>query len=564
MSSSETIRAKQNMEVLDVFKNLNSQVNAITKRQVSVFPDTLKPKTQRDMDTEVNVDKAIESINRTMEAKLTSLESMIGFLEFQNVGLAGAPIKQANIIPFQNAFTNAINTGDIIPLWNSVVRFYQKSGLSKQSQEMIKTKVLELEPNLEALMYGFQQTVDKVFQTRIFSDQIGMKMLDFLRTQSVYQLIKQQVDTSAFELISVSQLDTAFKNIFNDLTQDQRELLQSMAQRGVLGESPIRRIPVIPTGDFGARIRQLASELGVPTGSLPVDILKQLSQKDFQKWADDAMRGVKSQKSEWTQDDILYIQELDRKQAEVEDLVYAIMGIDGEIEELREQIVDLGDDFKIEDTDWADRLQDVPEIEPEPERPDPADYLINADPDEAGYEEAMAEYYRQEDEWRKANRSRTQIIDENNILREYAEAKDTESREELIREKEREIDELEEDKTEAEERLAGLEAELTDLRDKLAPSRIRPGMSKQQSNRVTRALDVLRRVATSAKRKTTVGRGKGSDVDTRGLSTLRQNYGTGKAESSEEEEEDSSEDEDENVFDFDDTRNEMYYTRPKK
>jgi hypothetical protein len=60
-----------------------------------------------------------------------------------------------------------------------------------------------------------------------------------------------------------------------------------------------------------------------------------------------------------------------------------------------------------------------------------------------------------------------------------------------------------------------------------------------------------------------VGRGKkGKNMDTRGLATLRANYGAEKSES-ESEKSESEESESEEEMDFDDTRNEHYYTKPK-
>lgn len=54
------------------------------------------------------------------------------------------------------------------------------------------------------------------------------------------------------------------------------------------------------------------------------------------------------------------------------------------------------------------------------------------------------------------------------------------------------------------------------------------------------------------------GSGKGNRLETRGLSTLRKNYGFRDSES----EQDSDSESDGDALDFDDRRNEHYYTRP--
>jgi hypothetical protein len=55
----DSLRAKQNMEILDVFKNINSQVVGRQNKQIQAFPESLLPKTQRDVGAEVNTDKSV-------------------------------------------------------------------------------------------------------------------------------------------------------------------------------------------------------------------------------------------------------------------------------------------------------------------------------------------------------------------------------------------------------------------------------------------------------------------------------------------------------------------------
>jgi hypothetical protein len=66
----DTLRDRANMEILDVFKNVNRQVFNREKQQIAVFPETILPNTQRDTGTEVNVDKSIEQINKIIETKV--------------------------------------------------------------------------------------------------------------------------------------------------------------------------------------------------------------------------------------------------------------------------------------------------------------------------------------------------------------------------------------------------------------------------------------------------------------------------------------------------------------
>ena len=158
----DTLRAKQAMEILDVFKNVHSQVAEFDKRSVQASTQSRKPKTQRDVGAEVNVDKAIELMNKTLESKLGALEFVVQNLE------QGSSVRELSKAENRQILTQSFqatnNTGDLIPLWNSIVRQYKQFGLSVDTQEIIRQKVLELEPNLEAIIYGITETIEYIFQ----------------------------------------------------------------------------------------------------------------------------------------------------------------------------------------------------------------------------------------------------------------------------------------------------------------------------------------------------------------------------------------------------------------
>ena len=118
-----TIRDRQNMEMLDVWKNLNSQVFDRTKRQIAVFPQSVKPKTERDLTVEVNTDKSIEQLNKTFESKLAALEYLVQLLQVSNAvaGFEGL-VKKEDAGAFAQLYQATINTGEVIPIWNQIVR----------------------------------------------------------------------------------------------------------------------------------------------------------------------------------------------------------------------------------------------------------------------------------------------------------------------------------------------------------------------------------------------------------------------------------------------------------
>ena len=158
----DTIRAKQAMEIIDVFKNVRSQVSNLDKRSVNVSTQSRLPKVQRDISAEVNVDKSIELMNKTLESKLGALEFVVQNLE-QGSSLRELSRAENRQILTQS-FQNTNNTGDLIPLWNGIVRQFKQRGVSVETQEIIRQKVLELEPNLEAMIYGINETIEYIFQ----------------------------------------------------------------------------------------------------------------------------------------------------------------------------------------------------------------------------------------------------------------------------------------------------------------------------------------------------------------------------------------------------------------
>ena len=642
MSSAETLRAKQNMEVLDVWKNLQSQVNAITKKQISVFPDTLRPKTERDIDTEVNVDKSIEGLNTTLESRLASLEFVIKNDKQLGVQPRGRPsairpvvveeeeepsripeikitkemskaereeadrhnasvarqykeelqryrerqaerervlreqakassaeaeqrglekgISQAQSLPFQKAFQEVLNTGVIVSQWNAIVRYYTKQGLSKQSQEMIKVKVKDLEPNLDAMLYGLDQVVEALFGFNRFTDLIGMKILEVLRSVSIYQIVKQQVNTSSFELISVAMMDTSFKNIFAELSQQRRELLAEVSQRGEPNQKrPLRIIPDFDTTSFQARMKELMDELGVR--SLPDDLvarLKKMNRADFMKYADSAIREAKAiaprHPARSDPEGIRLINEYQALVARVRVIYDDIhTNIPRDIRMLETQ-----NDYLRSGGDGDEKMMELPPAGVFPALPNVMDYT-DADGDVSNeWSFVITEY---NDAYAKAQRMDEERIraEEHNRIAEEARRADEVRREELIRRNEAEIQRL----TELE--LPSAEQTLEEITEQ--KNAIEEQIDTMNLSWAMDAIDALKELEDSFKKQRTMGKGKpkGADIDTRGLASMRHHYGAKEKETSSDEDsdEESSSDE-EDVFDFDDRRNEMYYSKPKK
>jgi hypothetical protein len=621
-STQNTLRTRQNMEVLDVFKNLNSQVNALTKRQIAVFPDTLKPKTQRDMEVEVNVDKSVEGLNSLLETRLASLEFVLkNDAQLTNMAMrprmviedddikieddedidfsslttkasrelaerkyrerearreAEARVREAEakeaisvakaegiresasqlkLIPFQRAYNDIINTGSVVSLWNNIVRFYQKSGLSRQSQEMVKVKVQDLIPNLEAYLYGLSEAVNVLFSSNRYNNQIGLKVLELLRTQSVYQIIKVQIDTASFDIISVPMMDTAFKNIFASLSQERRNLLDEVASRGNISNKPIRLIPEFRSDNFNQRMKALADEMGIDVSALPAPLvrrLKAMNQADFEKSAVEAIKTVKSEKSSFSAFQERALSDIQRLQVEVLELTLRKdEEIPREIARLQENIVLLGEDHKGRDVGDNEDLVEVPVLRP---MPDMLDYAE----DEDGY------FNRDMDAWRIARAEYDRANEINDQIRNDNEMRDAlrvdvaqtqELRNEYLRRiklLEDESDELTLQITTKQEELDEKVGALTERDTALAPT-IKTALTaivNAYPIQPTQGLRPFRPIVAP-----------GVAPLGRGLAGMGSHYG---AEDDSEESDSDEESDEEDPLAFDDRRNDSYYSRPTR
>jgi hypothetical protein len=399
-----SIRAKQQMEILDVWKNINAQVTARTGKQIAVFPDTIAPKTQRDVGAEVNVDKAVEQLNKVIEQKLGALEYLIQ-------GIDSREIKSNT--QMEKAKQDSEATGEIVPLWNGIVRTYQQPALSRDSQSAISVKVQELTPNLNAIVYGLMSAIDSIFD---FIDQVeegstlydGGRILNLLRSYSVYKYIAKSVDTNTFQILTVPMLETEFKNAFEDLSQDRVQMLKEYAPDATsILRSTVRNIPDFPVNDFNARIKSLEDEMGF---NIPDDVIarmRRLNKPDqlvaLAEVKNSIVPQLREERQGYDRQQKQIIAEAERLKEEYYEKTHNMNEVSQEIRILENQIAELESgeqEVNVEDMSVA-----VPQIPKEPEMPeflsfdslDDYNQAVSQYLDEVQiYEDGMAEIRRAE------------------------------------------------------------------------------------------------------------------------------------------------------------------------
>lgn len=628
MARVDTIRARQNAEMLDVYKNVNRQVFERERKQVQTFPQSLKPKTQRDLGVELNVDKSVEALNKTLEVKLSALEYAVQ--NFTTDPTVDLPM-QYRASQVVRALTEAINTGDVIPLWNQAARLYRTSGLSRESQQIVKTKLQDLKPNLEALQYGLTAAVDFIFEHKLIFGELpvradiegeapegrralaqrraaraeeepeagttvstfALRVLELLRTLSVYKTISAEVDTEPRPL-SVADLDAAYKNVFQSLSQQEIEILKQVAPRGDIMTQSIRNIPEFDTQDTAGRLKAIEEELGF---RFPPDQLSWLRKlpRDKLNEAIDKFRSEKKGHLEGfsTQQKRLVV-EIQKIAARRQELRGKIVTTYREIDEIDNTIEALTTGEIYEEA--AAGMVEIPEEPLEPVRPDISDF-IGGGPEEISqeafleqveaYQQAVADYEEQMHADLLLRVRRAAAVRRNQVIEQIHRAQvaeaiergaiSREAAQELVNELEREkallehtLEQLEAQVEEVDAQKAAYERNVEQLLDRgeldrrlqvILGAELGAIPERSLHDDVQDALDEIEREPKYSGE----GKHKGKPVDTRGLASMRLNYGADDSSSSSDGDSGSeSSSDEEDALDFDDSRNEHYYTKPLK
>jgi len=608
----DSLRAKQNMEILDVWKDLNSQIVGRQNKQIQAYPESLLPKTQRDVGAEVNTDKSIENINRVLEVKLGALEFLVSqFVSGNSVSIVSSLTKKDP--QAKQAEEQVTNTGDVVPLWNSVVRLYQQQGLSRESQNIIKVKVQELTPNLEAMVYGMNQAVDYAFRERNMNAGLALIVLEFLRTLSVYTVIKQQVDSGLLELLSVEQLQRAYKNLLEEQSAERQAILKRFSARGNIIDTPIRNIPDFDVLGRHRRLGEIANELGINPSVLRKENLDKMTGEEFRKFIDEMREGSRGLRQSFDRESVSVLQEIEGLLGQIQALQFLNRKSAKRITEHQETIRKLETEEPIDEEAVRRDILEVPEEPVMPDEPSRVDFPAEEEGGEE-YERAMGEYNDRVAEVMRAIDEREAILAHNqellDLIKTGAERRasvltaqrnivsarrNIDLRERHIAEREAKIEPLRatvramarNKQSRGTDFLSRAIAEVIRSYAGFKPMKAentvlaREELQRRKMRRET-AMNVPRgpalpaplprpglapavapRVVVDDEKGAEVGDGRGRRAETRGLATLRKNYGFESMSDTDDSDSESDSDED-RPFDFDDAGNDMYYSKPMR
>jgi hypothetical protein len=315
----DSLRKRQQKEVLDVWRNINSQVYSREKKQVNALEEKLQPLKTRDLEVEISLDKLVEQMNKTLESKLGSLENLI----------TSPSLSEIKRQEFRPAFENITSPAEFIGLWNSLTRMYQTPGLSRTTQDQVKVKLQEVAPNIDAMCYGLNQYTESLFD-RGFADS---QIFGLLKTASVFRTIQQQIQTFSLQPITVNSTEPAYQEILSEQSEERISRLKEIESEGKL----VRKYFPI-TNDFEDRYKGLKEVFGA---DLNKDELRKLPFGQLSLIAEKA--GVAN--------------------ADRESIINAMEANVGELTNLMRSLRDI--DTRIDEVD--DELQGLEEFELEPE-----------------------------------------------------------------------------------------------------------------------------------------------------------------------------------------------------
>jgi hypothetical protein len=288
----ESLRNKQIREVLDIWKDVNRQVFDRERVQVQAFDEEVLPKKTRDLDVEVNVDKAVDMLNAALESKLVSLESVIDTIGRTladgeaNPDRVDADLKKN--YKSSRGLIDILKTGDFVAQWNNLIRMYQTPSLARSSQESFKVKVQLLNNNLEAIVYGYSRVIDEMFTNGFFDP----SLLAILTSAATFRIALGQLRRNSYFPIDPASIDSEYKKVVAEQSRERREIIEDTVsrighdgrQKGIMMAN-IRNVPDFKSSnraEYERRLNALGTEYGI---HLPYrfrdKIVDRLNIKDF-------------------------------------------------------------------------------------------------------------------------------------------------------------------------------------------------------------------------------------------------------------------------------------------
>jgi len=264
MNSNE-LRNRQIREILDEDIGIYKQVIDRQFKSVGAYKESVSLKKERDIEAEVSIEKIVQQLQLKLQREVQQVEYLLSASEQRWD-------ERKNDKDIDNVYNM---TGEILTLYNTAMRLYLKVGLSKDSQESIKIKMMQLNPALNASLQALESIVDFMFS----NGYVDNKLFWVFNTKSILQTIKDQIDDSRFKIIDNSDVMATFKNLAGLQSQERIQILKGLMSSTT--PLKIRTFFNYPVDDYNLmnKLEQLEAEMGVDFSNLKKNINKVPFQK---------------------------------------------------------------------------------------------------------------------------------------------------------------------------------------------------------------------------------------------------------------------------------------------
>jgi len=246
-----SLRNKQIAEVLDVYRDINRQVFNRERKQVAGYIEGVAPKSQRDLEAEVGVDKVLEQLDKIINQKILNLEVIM-----TRKGVIG-------VAEGFKSYAEVVNNADLLVYWNSLARIYTKGGISRQSQELIKVKLQSIKGGIDALVYGTKELLNFTYDENL----ISKTTFEVIKSYALYSQIKLQLENFSIRPIEQGDIEASYKNYISTLPEMTRSTLERNSSLSDVSKMSIRgklkQYPLFSANDAPSRIREIEQELGI-------------------------------------------------------------------------------------------------------------------------------------------------------------------------------------------------------------------------------------------------------------------------------------------------------------
>lgn len=183
----------------------------LVKKSVAREDNMIEPVKYRDAVEEMDFDNLISKLNNILTEKAKELQFII-----QNTEKSGpVNLSSSKIRNYYDKFTN---NGAVIAEYNNLMRTYLKPSLAKNSKIIYQSKLQQLNPLISTLEFGCREVIDNLTTSRSqYAVDTGAEAVVLLNSQSLYNSIKNQLNSNSFKLLDQSQLQASLRDVVADL-----------------------------------------------------------------------------------------------------------------------------------------------------------------------------------------------------------------------------------------------------------------------------------------------------------------------------------------------------------